>query len=239
MRKLRIVLTLLALTCLAASEPQQPPALPKLGLFKPTFLTLNGSWSAGTAFIIKSPSQDEKLMLVPDHLFGPDAGLDNQMSPDQIAEQVCGVAGLSMQDKSTIVTAGASLKLADAHPSDRTGTDKDLAVFPVTAKSNVDGFVLAEAPPEKGAAVWMYARLRGQTEPRLFLAVVVRSSDTQLVYRFTGGRFDAAGTSGAPVLDSSGKVVGMNVAGNESSSNQYGFANPATSIRAELTKIHN
>ena len=210
------------------------PPLPKLALFKPTFLELNSSWSAGTAFSLKVPRKDEQVLVMPDHLFGPAGGQDTQMTPDDIAEQVRAVVGLSMQDKRTVIVAGPYLKIADAHPLDETGVDKDLAVFPLRTKQEANAFELADRSPERDDRVYMFARLRGESEPKLLPGTVIRSSDTELVYLFESSVFDAAGTSGAPILNSDGKVVGMNVGGTESNGKQYGFANPAAAIRKEL-----
>jgi hypothetical protein len=233
----RLTLSIFCFLLLTAWAAASEPPLPRAGLFKPTFLRLNGSWSAGTAFVVKDPNGPDLLLVTPDHLFGPDGGVEQQMTPDEIAQQVVAAVGVSMQDKKTLVTTGNSLEVADAHPLGKEGTDKDLVVFPVSANLAVDGFEFAAAAPARGATIWMYARARGETKPKLFSAVVLRSSDTQLVYRFEGDPFNPAGTSGAPLLDADGKVVGMNVGGGKTGSVQVGSANPTTAIRAELAKI--
>jgi hypothetical protein len=225
-----VVIVLIA-ACISAGGP----TVPEKGLYKPTFLRLNGSWSAGTAFVIEWPGRNEPFMVMPDHLFGPDAGLEQQMTPDQIATDVCGAVGLSMQDKQTIIVAGPCVKLPDAHPLGKEGTDKDLEVFPLKPDQKCDVFELAEKQPQNGSPIYMFARLRGETEPKMIPGKVVRSSDSELVYVFDDDIFNAAGTSGAPIIDSDGKVVGMNVDETESKGKQYGFANPASAMRTQIS----
>ena len=116
-----IVLTL-SILILTLTTSTAEPAVPEHGLFKPAFLMLHGSWSAGTGFLVRVAGRKEPLLVTCFHLFGPAGGLEKQMSPDEVQQQVHGAVGLSVQDKQTIVGAPEFLKVVDVHPMDRSGT---------------------------------------------------------------------------------------------------------------------
>src|SRR5205814_2001223 len=130
----------LMLTMFAPAVRAGEPAVPISGLFKPTFLLLNRSFSGGTAFLVQVPGRSEALLVTPQHLFGPATGQEAQMTPDDIAQSVRGAVGLSMQDKTTIVVASKYLKVADARPVDRNGADRDVALFAVQWPAKIDTF---------------------------------------------------------------------------------------------------
>ena len=212
-----------------------PPA-PKDILYKPTFLLLDDSWTAGTAFLVRIDGQSGLFLITANHLFGPDAGLKSQMTPDDIASQVKGVAALSMQDVSKVLWFPNFIKIADADSVESQAYAKDLAVFKATDIPNVQALELASEMPKKGDRVWVFARQRGDDTPRLLGATVDESSADKLTYIFDKADFRLPGTSGAPVLNAQGKVVGMNLAGGPTSTKDFkGWANPVIAIRAELT----
>ena len=209
------------------------PPLPANAIFKPSFLFLDDSFCAGTAFILTGPG-GKKLLLTPDHLFGPDGGLNAQMSPADIASQVCGVVGLSMEDQSSICTAGKYAGIADAAPLESGAEDKDLAVFYINQTPGA-AFSLSDTDPKVGDRVWMYARLRGTTKVMLYPATVSVADGAKLHYIFDGHPDPLNGTSGAPVLDAKGKVVGMNLGGGQMTDKRvFGIANPVWALRKEI-----
>lgn len=219
-----------------AQQPTAPPAPPtpaKEGLFKPTFLLANESWSAGTAFIVRGGDGKSAVLVTCHHLFGPAAGLEKQMSPEEIARDGRGAVALSMQDQKLIVVAPTYLKVADVRAMDRQGTDKDMALFAVKDGEKLAAFEMAEKAANVGDVVYLFARARGADAPKLYRATVVESAANGLSYQFDE-TFDARGTSGAPVLDAQGKVVGMNLGGGDVQGKQIGIANPGTSVRQAI-----
>jgi hypothetical protein len=211
------------------------PKTPSNVLVKPTFLLANGSWSGGTAFLLRLPGRPETMLVTCHHLFGPAAGLKRQMTNEEIARDVCGAIGLSMQDRKTIVVAQDYIGVPGARPVDNAGAENDLASFGVRSRDPVPSLELAENSPRVGESVYVFVRLRSDDQPRFLLATVTQVAEKWLLYSFEENTADLAGTSGAPVLNEAGQVVGMHVGGNQANGHQTGAANPAARIR-ELLK---
>ena len=225
-------LCLLLVTLLvSASVARAEPRLPSDGLFKPTFLVSNSSWSAGTSFLVHGSDGKSVILVTCHHLFGPAAGLEQQLTPDDIAREVRGAVGLSMQVKKSIVVAPEYLKVSGAAPMSQKGADHDVAIFVVREAEKLNVFELSEKLPAVGDAVYLFARTLGADEPKLFRATIAESTATGLSYTFDDPKIELRGTSGAPVLNEQGQVVAMNLGGGEQGGKLFGIANPATAIR--------
>jgi len=222
---------------LSVSRALADPSVPKDALYKPTFLVLDDSWTAGTAFLIRIEGQSGLFLLTANHLFGPDAGLKEQMPPDVIASEVKGVSALSMQDVHKALWFPNFIKIADADSADNRAYSRDLAVYRAADIPGLEVLALATEMPKKGDKVWLFARQRGDDAPGLLPATVAEVDADKLSYTFDNPDFKLPGTSGAPVLNAQGKVVGINLAGGVTADkHSKGWANPTSAIRAELTK---
>jgi hypothetical protein len=104
-------------------------------------------------------------------------------------------------------------------------SSKDVAAFLLpgyTGKS----LKVATQVPKAGDAVYLYARPRGEDSLKLISGKVTQNTYAGLEYVYDSGKFNFAGTSGAPVLNEAGEVVGINLGGGDSQGRQFGFANP-------------
>jgi hypothetical protein len=187
---------------------------------------------------VRIEGQTGLFLITANHLFGPDAGLQKQMTPDDIASQVEGVAALSMQDLSKDFWFPNFIKIADADSVENQKYSKDLAIFNTSDIPELQVLELADAMPKKGDRVWVFARQRGDTTPALCPATVDQADPDKLTYIFDNADYRLPGTSGAPVLNEQGKVVGMNLAGGTTSNKQFkGWANPIIGIRSEMASV--
>src|SRR5438046_8012020 len=73
-----------------ASQPpdQSPPPVLDGSLLRPTFDTILGTFSAGTAFHISLPNQTRPILLTAIHLLGPDGGCPRKVLPAELPQVV-------------------------------------------------------------------------------------------------------------------------------------------------------
>jgi hypothetical protein len=91
-----------------------------------------------------------------------------------------------------------------------------MAAFPVMS---VPAHVLelAHSVPSVGDSVWLVAQVRSGAAPDVLLhkAIVVSSDRTFLRFAYDNGALNLRATSGAPVVNSAGQVVGINFGGQQ------------------------
>src|SRR5687767_3699999 len=107
------------------------------------------------------------------------------------------------------VVLGSMLPLTSARTIDGESWDRDVAMFSVPRSSTAPALTLAPDQAVEGDTVWLLAAVRGSSE-RLHPAVVIISRDSAFAYRYVR-LSDGSLTSGAAVLDRSGRVTGLNV----------------------------
>ena len=81
--------------------------------------------------------------------------------------------------------------------------------------------------------------LRNGPEPKLHKAKVISASDKSLIFEYEQSDIVLNATSGAPIINSSGEVVGLNIGGGERLGVMNGIANPCTSIKKMIKKALN
>ena len=224
MKKITIsVLTFLLTLCVIGGTPNPVSDV----VFKPTFLTGYDSLTAGTCFILAVDGKP--VAITAHHLFGPAAGLEQDLTPEQAKDFVAAIALSSMNDHKHVLTSTNMVLLPSAHAFSGEDASKDVAAFMLNGYSGPTLKVATEAL-KKGDVVYLYARPRGEESLRIIAAKVERVAAGILEYTFDDGRFNLAGTSGAPVLNQKGEVVAINLGGGELKGRKFGFGNPATSF---------
>lgn len=122
-------------------------------------------------------------------------------------------------------------------PNARTADDepfaaRDIAAFRVDSPGTLHAAPLAERDPEPGDPVWLAAAMPDGSRTRR--AVCVESTPRSFIFRYDETKPIAKHSSGAPILDSRGDVVGINTGLGALSGRDIGHANPVSSIRAHL-----
>lgn len=203
------------------------PVPPSDVVFKPTFLTGYDALTAGTGFVARL--KENRVFLTAHHLFGPAAGLEHDLSPSEAKAFVAALAGSSMNHPEVLLTSSAMLLIPTAKAFDQNDATHDIAAFHLPQYQG-PALSVSITPTKKGDKVYLLARPRGEEKLRLISAVVSRAGNDSIEYFYDVPGVNFAGTSGAPVLNESGDVVGINLGGGDHKGRTFGFANPATAF---------
>ncbi len=215
-----------------------PPTLPEGAVVRPAFDTVAGRFSAGTAFFVTLPGQAQPIGLTAHHLFGPAGGLGRELTGAELGRFVRSVSFTEL-DGGQEHASGPMLVLAAAgHAVEEGNWTPDLAAFRGTASLAPRALRLAEKNATVGEDVWLVAEVLGGRSmgKRLHRARVAISKPELLGYQFEDTTLTLRATSGAPVVNTRGEVVGINLAGGPEGDILWGNANPVENVRAQLTK---
>jgi hypothetical protein len=132
-------------------------------------------------------------------------------------------------------TAGDMLPLPDA----RIGaiepySQRDVAAFRVAPSASIHPLRLAAAPPAKGEPIWLAINRGGGLRERTVQAIAVEITGQTLIFRFAAGATMPPHTSGAPLLNRAGDVVGINVGCGMLEGNLLGHGAHVSSVRRHL-----
>ena len=135
-------------------------------------------------------------------------------------------------------SASSMLSLPDARVGDEEPySQRDIAAFRVDPAANVSPARLAEKPPQVGKPVWLAFNASKGAKSRTVQAVVVERTGRTLVFRYALATTETTHSSGAPLLNSGGEVVGICVGGGFLNGQRLGHANHVTSIRRHLGMV--
>ena len=227
-----IILALSSAVVSAANE--QAPAVHGDVVLKPTFMTGYDSFSGGTAFLCNVPGVEGTFLLTVQHLFGPACGLKRQFTWQEIPKTFVVVTALSITDPTHYITSSNCVAIPGARASDDHGYNKDLAAYRLSPDQKPASLRLASSRPKVGETVFLHARQRGKTSLDMLRAVVRKSTDSEFEYAFEDKPINLAGTSGAPVLNTAGEVVALNIGGGVEAGRFWGMGNPCDSVSSLL-----
>jgi hypothetical protein len=143
------------------------------------------------------------------------------------------VTATSVDDPAVSVTTATLLAMPTAKTFDREGYAHDLAAFAVADAGGAGVLELAAEPPKKGDPVWLAAEIGG-SDARLHPAQVELVVDHGFMYSFAE-KLQLRATSGAPVVDARGHVVGINLAGGPAGGGKFvGAGGSVATMRAML-----
>jgi hypothetical protein len=233
---MRILLIILSLALGADLDAASDPTPPKSAIFRPSFIIDEGTFSAGTAFVCEYPEGSKQLLLTAHHLFGQGGGMESNLAWNEINDVVRLTVGLAMDDSKTHVICKKALPIPGARALDGNVVSSDIAAFELEFDKNRAAFKLASIAPKVGARVWLFCRQVGRTSAELVPCTVTFSSATLLDYSVEQESFEITATSGAPVIDATGKVVAINIGGRQKGKKVVASGNPAASIRAHIDR---
>lgn len=206
-------------------------------LYTPLFEVVEGSAEAGTAFAIKH--NGKYYIVSAQHLIGTAGGL----TKDYLGRDMTSIfkkatfspiySGYKNIESSTFIL------IKNAEPISDSTAKNDIFIAPIESLDSTP-LTLANKRSVKGDRVTLYSRVASSDET-MHKATVARSSNDELVYVYDDENINLRATSGAPILNESYQVVGINLAGGDTPDGRVvGWANPYESIISNLpTKSHN
>jgi hypothetical protein len=124
-------------------------------------------------------------------------------------------------------------------PNSRTADDepfafRDIAAFRVKPQEGLLPIPLASEDPQPGDPIWLAGAMPDGSRTRR--AVCVENTARGFIFRYVDSKEMPKHSSGAPILDLDGAVVGINTGLGRLGEYEIGHANPLSSIRAHLTE---
>ena len=162
------------------------------------------------------------LILTAKHLFGPAGGL-SELSDSEMTRDVKKVALHSAQG-GLVYTSTRALYLAGSESSDEEPDSVSHDIAAMLVEQPAHGLAIATEAAKVGDRVWIILN-----DGEELTARVTESTPLRLVYQFEKG-VAGRGSSGAPILDDKGALVGIHLRFGSSG----GSGNPAASILAHL-----
>lgn len=196
----------------AGAEVPLPPSaasFPKMFVGSPEFETKLGTRGAGTAFLGKFDDRPGVYLLTVRHLLGPAGGFPELVAP---ADVPAFVRAIRLR---YLFTGGSKFLRVDSLKVPETADAKaplfNVAVFKTSDASAIDAATLTTDEPKAGEPVWVLAHVRGGAPDTQLIhsAHVTEYRGRWLVCPFDNPEIVPNGASGAPVLNSAGKVVGV------------------------------
>jgi hypothetical protein len=222
------------------------PIVPDRFVVRPEFRSGRESFFGSYGFIVAQDGRSP-LMLTALHVLDEVAkfrGIDCSdgnvaYTGRELPEQITGVQLYDPFAANWVLaelgTAGDMLAL----PTARIGavepySQRDVAAFRLASSTFFRPLRLAAAAPVVGEPIWVAVRPTRDATERTVQAVVVECTDDTLVFRFALGATIMPHSSGAPLLNRAGEVVGINIGGGTLDGHRLGHGSHVTSIRHHL-----
>lgn len=239
----RQILPWLTIPC----EPAPPPHVPDRFVVRPEFQSERESFFGSYAFVVAAEDGGQPVVITALHVLDELAKFrDIDCSDNNTSytgrELPRYVTSVQLYDPfasnwmlSKLGTAGNMLFLPHARIcSNEPYSQHDIAAFRVAPPSPFRPLPLAVTQPKAGDPIWLAVNLGRDVRERAAQAVVVENNHQTFVFRFSASARFPLHSSGAPLLNQAGEIVGINVGGGTIDGNKLGHATHSMSMRRHL-----
>lgn len=206
--------------------------IPDNAVFAVSWDTTEGSYMAGTSFLMTTDLTEGPLLITAIHYFGE----EDYIAGADLPAYVNGgdLYDILKDGSATDGSISSVIAIPDAVSYGAVNTcDKDLAAFTVENASNMSALPIASEPCQPGDMIYLAAYLSQEDtyvyDDCLYPCIVI-SDDGSEIYYVLSDIFLTGGASGAPLLNDKGEVVGIHIASDGSA--RYGHS--AQSIYEQL-----
>ena len=225
----------------------EAPALPKYSVVRPIFSAGADSAIAGYAFAATPGEGREPVLLTALHVL--DELIKKKcINCDKNNEHYTGrelpsaITDVDLYDvyapnwmMCPVGPAGRMLVLPQARTGEKEPlSDLDIAAFRLTGNTKVRPLPLALEPPKVGDAVFNAARIDGKPGKFMTELVVVEITDRTMILKSLIPAEKTPYSSGSPILNQAGQVVGLKVGGGGLDGQRLAHANHIGNIRRHL-----
>lgn len=188
--------------------------LPESAVFDVLWDTTDGTYTAGTSFLMDTEYSEEPLLITAIHYFGDSKNITGEELPNYVngGELYDILKDRSKPDGSinSVLTIPDAVGIGPANSA-----AKDVAAFTVSDASSMYAFPIASEPCQPGDMIYLAAYLSDENtyyyNDCLYPCVVI-SDDGTKIYYLLSDKFITSGASGGPLLNSKGEVVGIHIA---------------------------
>jgi len=223
------------------------PTVPDRSVVRPEFRSRRESFFGAYGFVVVAEDRGNPLMLTALHVLDELAKFNGVDCTDSntayTGRELPGlVTSVQLYDLfapkwmlAELGTAGDMLPLPNARiAAIEPYSQSDIAAFRVAPSTLIHPLRLAAGPPAAGEPIWLAINRGGGLRERTVQAIAVETTNQTLVFRFPAEAKTPPHTSGAPLLNRAGEVVGINVGCGMLDGNMFGHGAHVGSVRRHL-----